>query len=174
MIQINENTILKLISLDVVSDIFTTIDCEREYLREWLPFVDATINEDDTKHFVASVLESDGIVYTIHQNDELVGLIGFNNLDTLNKKTEIGYWLREKYQGRGIITQSVLKLLDKAFNELGLNSVRINAAVDNLKSRRIPERLGFIQEGIVRDGELLVDNKFTDIVVYSILKKEFK
>lgn len=173
MIEITPNIILKPISLDMVSDIYNTIDTEREYLRVWLPFVDNTLDDSVIHAFVSSKLETGQIVFTIYDNDKFIGLIGFHNLDNANRKAEIGYWLSEKAQGKGIITQAVKELLMMAFTELNLNSIRILAAVDNLKSRRIPEKLGFTLEGITRDGELLVDNKFTDIAVYSLLKKEF-
>jgi ribosomal-protein-serine acetyltransferase len=173
MIEITPNIVLKPISLDMVSDIYNTIDTEREYLRVWLPFVDNTLDESVIHAFVSSKLETGQIVFTIYDNDKFIGLIGFHNLDNANRKAEIGYWLSEKAQGKGIITQAVKELLMMAFTELNLNSIRILAAVDNLKSRRIPEKLGFTLEGITRDGELLVDNKFTDIAVYSLLKKEF-
>lgn len=89
------------------------------------------------------------------------------------KRAEIGYWLSEKYQKKGIVTQSVSTLLDYAFSELGLNRVQIRCAVGNIPSKNIPRRLGFLFEGIERDGELLSDNQFTDIEVYSILKREW-
>ena len=70
--------------------------------------------------------------------------------------------------------QSVVKLIEHAFGELDMNRIQIKVAVGNDKSRRIPEKLGFQMEGIERDGELLVDNVFTDIAVYSLLRKEYK
>jgi ribosomal-protein-serine acetyltransferase len=51
--------------------------------------------------------------------------------------------------------------------------VEIQCGEDNHKSRAIPERLGFQQEGIIRDGEFLYDH-FHDVVVYGLLKKEWK
>lgn len=71
------------------------------------------------------------------------------------------------------MTEAIKSLLMLAFTKLGLNSVRIHVATKNIKSRNIPERLGFTLEGILRDGELLVDNDFTDLAIYSLLKKEF-
>lgn len=56
---------------------------------------------------------------------------------------------------------------------MGMNRVQIKVAIDNKKSRKIPEKLGFQIEGIEREGELLVDNVYTDIAVYSLLKKEY-
>lgn len=59
-----------------------------------------------------------------------------------NKTAYIGYWLGEEFQGNGIMTKVAKTLTDYAFNELNLNKVEIRAAVENEKSRAIPERLG--------------------------------
>lgn len=174
MIEISETITLKPISLDDVQAIFNTINMERAYLRKWLPFVDGTLQENDTFGYVQQVLEEDEIVYTIFDNDDFVGLIGFKNIDETNKKAEIGYWLSESAQGKGIITLSVRELLLYAFDEIDINKIQIKVAVDNERSRRVPERLGFKLEGIELDGELLVDNKFTDLAVYGLTKKDFK
>ena len=102
------------------------------------------------------------------------GLVGFKDFDDSNHKIEIGYWLSQYQQGNGIMTRSVDALLDYAFEQLNMNRVQIKVAVDNKKSNRIPQKLGFKFEGVERDGELLADNKYTDINVYSLLKKEYK
>lgn len=69
------------------------------------------------------------------------------------------------------MTKCVERLCTFAFDDLGMNRIEIKCAVNNFPSRRIPERLGFRLEGIERDGELLANNIFTDIAVYSKLKK---
>lgn len=57
--------------------------------------------------------------------------------------------------------------------DLELRLLDIHHAEDNIKSRAIPERLDFTQEGIIRDGELLNGN-FVNCVVYGILKREWE
>jgi len=174
MIQVTEDIILNPLSVDDIFKIFNTLDTEREYMREWLPFVDSTQVVEDTANFVSHILQTEDKQFTIWYKDKFVGLVGFKDTDINNKKIEIGYWLSQYVQGKGIMIQSVLRLLKLAFNEMAMNRVQIKVAVGNRKSRNIPERLGFELEGIERDGELLVDNTYTDIAVYSLLKKEFK
>ncbi|MFA7401791.1 MAG: GNAT family protein, partial [Bacteroidales bacterium] len=89
-----------------------------------------------------------------------------------NQKTEIGYWLSESFQKKGIMSLSVKALIDYAFQQLQLNRIQIKCAVGNNESKHIPQRLGFTFEGIEREGEFLSDNTFTDLEVYSILKKD--
>lgn len=158
-------------------DIFNAIDSQRDYLGEWLPFVVCTNDIGFTKSYVDSILKKkdfDSPTFTIRQNGAFAGMIGLKDTDMVNKKTEIGYWLCRQYQGQGIVTRSVEKLCDVAFNNLGLNRVQIKCAVGNHRSSAIPKRLGFVFEGIERDGEQYNENSFFDIEVYSKLKKEFK
>ena len=178
-LHISSTITLKPLSLSDAADIFRVIDSERAYLGKWLPFVPYTKTVDDSIQFVESVLsapeETREMVFSIYAENIFVGLIGlkFAQYDKANKRAEIGYWLSEEHQKKGIVTQSVSALLDYAFSELGLNRVQIRCAVGNIPSKNIPRRLGFLLEGIERDGELLPDNQFADIEVYSILKKEW-
>lgn len=174
MIPVTDEIMLRSLSVDDIFKIFNTLDTEREYMREWLPFVDGTQVVEDTASYVNYALSTDDKQFTIWYKDKFVGLIGFKSTDSDNKKTEIGYWLSQYVQGKGIMTRSVLKLIDYAFDRMGMNRIQIKVAVDNQKSRNIPERLGLQLEGIERDGELRVDNTYTDIAIYSLLKREFK
>lgn len=174
MIYVTDAIQLRLLSTEDIPDIFRILDGEREYMREWLPFVDHTHKEEDTAKAVERMKDSPSKQFTIRYNGDIVGLIGFKDLDDTNKKIEIGYWLSQYQQGKGIMTRSVKALLAYAFDLLGMNRVQIKVAVANAKSNRIPRRLGFQLEGVERDGELLVDNKYTDINVYSLLKREYK
>ena len=175
MIILSEDIYLKPLSVEDVPYLFALIDDERDYLRQWLPFVDFTLEQQDTQNYVEYALGlSDTPQFTIYQYERCVGLVGFKNYEPENMRIEIGYWLSQKAQGRGIMTCAVQSLLSFAFDTMKINRVSIRAAVGNVKSRRIPEKLGFTQEGIERDGELLVDHVFTDLAVYSLLKSEFK
>ncbi|MFP3338955.1 GNAT family protein, partial [Micrococcus sp. SIMBA_131] len=88
-------------------------------------------------------------------------------------KASIGYWLAENFQGNGIMTAAVKGIIDQAFHEYGLNRVEIQCGIENKKSRAIPERIGFKQEGVVRDAEYLYGH-FHDTILYSRLSREWK
>lgn len=178
LLTVNSDIKLKLLELSDAIDIFSTIDSQREYLRKWLPFVDFTKEVTDTRLFIISSMDSSKknreLTFVIHYKHAFIGLIGFKDTDRTNKKTEIGYWLSEKYQKRGIVTKSVVRLMQLAYDELGINRIQIKCATGNIPSKNIPKRLGFTLEGIEREGELLSDNIFTDLEVYSMLKRDFK
>lgn len=176
VIKIDSEIELRQLELRDSIDIFEAIDSQRDYLGKWLPFVAFTKEISDTKEFVDSIInapkEISELVFTIRKQNKFIGLIGFKDTDRSNKKTEIGYWLSEKYQKQGIITRSVEKLCDFAFNKLDINRVQIKCAVGNQSSIKIPQRLSFKFEGIERDGELLTGNIFTDLEIYSKLKSD--
>lgn len=176
ILKVDSDIALRLLEQTDAIDIFNTIDSERNYLGRWLPFVETTKQLKHTQGFVdAAVLASENkfeYIFTIRKKEEFVGLIGFKGTDKANKKSEIGYWLSEKHQKQGIVTKSVIKLCDFAFNDLELNRVQIKCAVENVPSANIPKKLGFHFEGVERHGELLTGNVFTDLEVYSKLKND--
>ena len=171
---VDEDIILKEIGLEDIESIFNTIVRERKYLEEWLPFVEATQDISYTRSFVENYLDSDKLDLTcvILFKKQIVGIIGLKDTDLHNQKTEIGYWLSELFQHKGIVTKSCKVLIRYVFCELNLNRIQIKAATGNRKSRAIPERLGFIQEGIERDGELH-RRGFVDLAVYALLKNDW-
>ncbi|NWJ52308.1 MAG: GNAT family N-acetyltransferase [Bacteroidetes bacterium] len=173
---VEDELILREIHLRDVDAIFNIIDAERESLKEWLPFVVYTRHSGDTMSFIRSLSEGPidrrDLVFTIQDKGKIIGLISLKGTDWTNQKTEIGYWLSVKYQGKGIVTKSCKRLIHFAFDALKLNRIQIKAATLNYKSQQIPKRLGFTFEGTERAGELLLTG-FTDLAIYSLLKKEF-
>lgn len=176
IIQVDTDIELRQIEESDSIDIFRTIDNQRAYLGRWLPFVAITKELSDTEKFVSSIVHAKDerfeYVFTIRKCNKFIGLIGFKDTDQLNGKTEIGYWLSETYQKQGIVTKSVSKLCDFAFNQQNINRVQIKCAIGNTPSKNIPKKLGFCFEGIERQGELLTGGYYTDLEIYSKLKSE--
>ena len=170
---VDDSIRLKELGLDDVEAIFNSIINERDYLDEWLPFVEFTHEISYTSRFVENYLNSDksDATFAIYYQHQFVGIIGLKNTDPVNKKTEIGYWLSESYQHRGIITLSCKALINYAFDRLQINRIQLKAATGNLKSQQVAQRLGFSKEGIERDGELHARG-FVDLVVFSLLKTD--
>lgn len=173
---VSEDIILRrLIPLDA-NDIFTTIDTQRSHLDQWLPFVSTTLKISDTESYINHILNdayASDLVFTIRIKDNFAGIIGFKSIDEINHKLEIGYWLSEHYQGRGVMTKSVKQLCNYAFSKMNINRIQVKCAVGNTQSSNIPKRLNFTQESIERQGELLSSGKYCDLEIYSLLKEEY-
>jgi len=157
--------------------IFETISNNREFLKPWLPFVELTLEVSDTENFIRSIMSQahrrKDEIFSIWYKEEFAGLIGFKDTDWVNRKTELGYWIAEEMQGKGIVTLCVNQLLKYSFQKLKLNRVQIKVAVGNHKSAAIPRRLNFYFEGTERAGELHLNN-FFDLEVYSLLKSDWQ
>lgn len=175
--KIDDDLSLKLIDTRDAERVFALTDHSREHLREWLPWLDFTTELEDTKGFIQVCLkgfaENKSLNTVILFKGEMVGVAGYNEINWSNKTAYIGYWLGEAYQGNGIMTKVAKALTDYALNKLDLNKVEIRAAEGNEKSRSIPERLGFVNEGCIRRAEWLYDH-FVDHVVYGMLAEEWK
>ncbi|MFV0589908.1 MAG: GNAT family N-acetyltransferase [Draconibacterium sp.] len=173
-IRISDKLRLEKVKTSMADVIFQTIDRDREYLKEWLPFVNFTKKMSDTELFIQSISSPENVrdeIFSIWYNEEFAGLIGFKDTDWTNRKTEIGYWLAQPMQGKGIILACVQKLIAYAFRKLKLNRIQIKVAEYNQKSEAIPKKLNFTFEGIERHGELH-GNKYLNLKIYSYLASD--
>lgn len=157
--------------------LFTAVEREREHLRPWLPWVEATRTEEDTLSFIRSVLEqfagNRGFAAGIWTGAHLAGTIGVHRIDWLNRRVEIGYWLGREYQGRGIMTDACRTVVTHLFRELDLHRVEIRCAVENVRSAAIAKRLGFTLEGTLREAQL-ASGRYHDLLVFGMLRQEWK
>ena len=156
-------------------ELYRLIDANRAYLAPWLPWAEAQTHEG-TVEFIRMIrrqeASNDGFQAALTFDDRIVGMIGFHGVNWPHGSTTIGYWLDERHQGRGLMTRAVRQLMDHAFRVWDLHRVEIQAAVDNHRSRAIPERLGFRDEGVRREAERIGDG-YKDLVVYAMLAPEW-
>jgi len=174
---VDEKISMRMLAIRDAEALFQLTDHSRDHLREWLPWVDETKTIDDSRSFIKNSFqiyaERSGLTAGIFYKGNLAGIAGFNSFDWKNKIRYIGYWLATTYQGHGIMTRAVRALTDYAFHELQLNRVDIRAAYENKRSRAIPERLGFTEEGHLRQTEWLYDH-YVDHVIYGMLANDWK
>lgn len=120
----------------------------------------------------AQAAADNGFHAGIWRDGTTVGAVGFHYVDRANRKTEMGYWVDEREQGRGVMTRCCRAAVDHAFGAWNLNRVVIFCATGNVRSRAIPERLGFTLEGVYRQAEWLY-NHFVDLAAYAMLAGEW-
>ena len=160
-----------------VTELHALIAANREYLAQWLPWARAQTPEQTLAFIQATRRQldrNDGFQTAIVDDQgRIVGMIGFHGISWQDRSTTIGYWLAGYAQGRGIMTAAASRLVDYAFSALNLNRVVIQAAVGNARSRAIPERLGFVAEGTLREAER-VGEHYLDSVVYAMLARDWR
>jgi ribosomal-protein-serine acetyltransferase len=175
--QITIDAELRLPEVRHCEEIFALVDRNRAHIRRWMPWVDGTKSVEDVKKWQQTAAEqlakNNGFHAAIWHREKLVGMIGFHAMDWNHRKTSIGYWLDEAAQGKGLMTAACRAMTRHALAELKLNRVEIRCAVENHRSRAIPRRLGFTEEGRLREVEWLYDH-FEDHIVYSLLASELE
>ena len=103
---------------------------------------------------------------------ELIGDLGFHVLRYEPKQADIGYTLSRAHQGRGYATEAVRRLLQYAFDRLGLHRVIAGTDVENARSIALLERIGFRREGTFVESEWL-KGRWCSEHRYAILDREW-
>ena len=146
----------------------------RGLLAPWMPW--AAKQTLEGTEFVQSsrrqLTANEGIQAAIIDQHSIAVVIGFSRLDWENRSANLGYWLAGTSQGRGIVTAATAALVDYAFGVWKLNRIEIRVGIENVRSRRVPERLGFLEEGVLREAELIGD-RCIDHVVYRLLERDW-
>lgn len=163
---------LRLLCESDAQELYALIDANRAYLARWMAWAQGQTPQQTVDFIRATQRQAagnDGFQVAIADSEEcIVGVAGFLGVDWANRSTSIGYWLAQGVQGRGTMTHAVRLLVGHALGEWQLNRVEIRADVENLRSRAIPQRLGFRQEGTLRQSARIGD-RYQDHVVYSML-----
>lgn len=160
-------------SLDDAPGIFAMVDANRDHLRAWLPWVDRTAAPVQIAEFIESSRRRDDAREGngIYVNGTLAGSAGLS-WATEEMQGEIGYWLGTDAQGKGLVTRAARALTTYGFEEVGLHRMTIKAAVENSRSRAVAERLGFVQEGVLREGGSTGLGR-VDLVMYGLIVHEW-
>jgi [ribosomal protein S5]-alanine N-acetyltransferase len=121
-----------------------------------------------------AIREHSGIRWGICLRDEptIMGTVGFWRWNKPHFYAEIGYEMSPNYWNKGYMTEAVRAALRFGFEHMELHRVEANIVPGNAGSRRVVEKLGFTQEGILRQNWFYA-GQFTDSIIYGLLKHEF-
>lgn len=148
-----------------------------EQLRPFMPWANNTPSVNDTEEFVRLaaanwILKNNNEPYLPlfifdKKTHHFVGGTGFHHFDWNIPCIEIGYWLRSSCTGQGIMTEAVNALTQYAFKELKMKRIAITCAIDNIRSRKIPERLGYTLESTIKGNRLTQEGELTDTLIFT-------
>jgi ribosomal-protein-serine acetyltransferase len=175
-LQLDDDLAIALYERRHVDELFALVRRNREHLGRFMPWaVDPRIEETAAfiERSLAEFARGDGFQGGLWRRGELIGGIGTPNFDRLNSRTEVGYWLGADVEGNGLMGRAVAHLLRHLYEAEGMNRIEIRARSDNHRSRAIPERLGFTQEGTLRQ-QVFEGGAWRDHVVYSLLRSEWQ
>ena len=132
------------------------------YTKEYLRYVHSRYALGDFYDWAIIDLES----------RRMIGTCGFTSIDTANNSAEIGYVLNPEFHGRGLGSEAVARILDFGFGELELHRIEARFMQENIRSRRLMERVGMTFEGFRREA-VLVKGEYRTVGICSILCKEW-
>jgi len=148
----------------------------RDHIRPWVgpAFVtDAVDGARATLQRYATATANDGArLYGLWDDGKIVGGVMFVAFDPVWGICEIGCWLEPGAVGRGLITRSVVLLMEWAFVERAMSRVEWRCRTDNHHSVAVAQRLGLRSEGVLRSS-WVYDGKRYDKEVFSILRAEW-
>ncbi len=162
---------------DDVDALFAAV---RESIAEvgaWLPWAHEGYSRDESAAWVATRAEAwhkgDAYDFVIEnaRTGEFLGGCGLNRKDGTNGCANLGYWIRTSRAGGGAATAAARLLAAFGFGELGLQRIEILAAIENRASRRVAEKLGAKQEGILR-RRFFLRGRPQDGVLYSLIVED--
>jgi ribosomal-protein-serine acetyltransferase len=174
-LHVDEHTEVRLLRADDADVLYDVTIRNRESLAPWMSWMDRVIDVSDTYAFLRSAekeaYEHSAFKAGVWRQGSLIGCIDLHQIDWLNGNARIGYWLDKDYTGHGIMTRAVRLLVEYAFEALDLHRIEIHVATENHRSRRIPERLGFTMEGVLRQVQRL-RGEYYDHALYALLRDE--
>jgi ribosomal-protein-alanine N-acetyltransferase len=125
-------------------------------------------------YVLRSLWENDaGIRWGVELDGKLIGTCGFSNIKSNAKRGELGYELGYEYWGRGLMRKALRPVFDYGFNIMRFERIEAFINVDNDRSAGLLTKLGFVEEGILRDyaptPKGLIDQR-----CLSLLKRDWK
>jgi ribosomal-protein-serine acetyltransferase len=164
-------------------DLDALIEAVRESkadLEPWLPWAEAKYRRSDALRFIrdSATAWSDARAFdmTIRPRggvDLHMGNISVWHTSRRERSGEIGYWIRSSHTKAGVATEAAARMIQVAFEELGLHRVTLRIAVGNRASERVAEKLGFVQEGLLR-REVYIRGEWTDHSLWALLEEEYR
>jgi ribosomal-protein-alanine N-acetyltransferase len=150
--------------------------------RPWLERWEATLpgtrpsGRFDTRSSIRSLLESDrdgtGLACAIEVDGEFAGQLNVANISggALASST-LGYWIAQRFAGRGATTTAVALVTDHLLGPMGLHRVEVCIRPENIASLRVAEKLGFRYEGC-RRRYIHIDGDWRDHLCFAIVREE--
>ena len=156
-----------------VDDLHATLCESMEDLGPWIPWADHVPTREETVARIDRYEQcfregSDMPMHVWRRSDgRLVGGVGVHRPRPAIPAGEVGYWVRSSDGGRGYVSEAVSALVDHLFDQCALERVELRIDPENVPSRALAERLGFVLEGILRANDRHWDGSLKDSCVYA-------
>lgn len=130
-------------------------------LSPWMPWATDAYDDSMALAWIRDELEQAPTVplVIVDEAGTIVGSTGLNRFDDLNKRANLGYWIRTDAAGTGLATAATRLVARHGIDTLGLQRIEIMMSVENEASRRVAEKAGAVYEGVLRNRLRLQDRQ---------------
>ncbi|HXV26531.1 MAG TPA: GNAT family protein [Candidatus Paceibacterota bacterium] len=164
---------LRPLAAEHLDDVMTWVN-DPDVVKNFQHF-DRSISREEEAAFIGRLIASpNDRVFSIFRsgNGAYVGQTAVNQISWENKLGRLSLFIKPEHSGMGYAQHALGLLLEKAFGEFGLNKVWLMVWAENKKGLHIYEKLGFRQEGVLRE-EYFWQGEYHDIVRMGLLASEF-
>jgi ribosomal-protein-serine acetyltransferase len=176
-IMIDQDILLRLFEQRHTSELYEFFLANRRHLQAELPWLALPFSHDDVSGYIRVGLErfaaNNGFRAGIWRSTSLAGCLSLHSLEWNDRKASLGYWLGTTFERQGIVTRACRAVIAHAFTDLQLDRLEILCASDNVRSQQLAKRLGFQQEGTLRQSWRR-EGQLVDQVVYGLLRTEWQ
>ena len=149
----------------------------RDELAPYLFWVESTHTPADIMNYIrcAQTNRENGTEYVfiaVAPSGSILASMGLHHVHSSFRSAELGYWVRTSATGHGVASAAAARLIRLAFEELGLHRIMVRHALENIKSKSVIDKLGFVHEGIVRE-DMQVNSRWLSHVAYGMLEHEY-
>ncbi len=109
----------------------------------------------------------------LKESNQLIGTCGYYGFHSLHLRACIGYELNRKFWRKGIMTEAIARIITYGVDVLDLHRIQAFVMEKNEGSIKLLTKLGFINEGILREYEKWGSKGFVDLISFSLLSKEW-
>jgi ribosomal-protein-serine acetyltransferase len=147
--------LLRRCSLEDTEALFDAATESIDRMYPWLPWCHPGYTIEESRGWLAEQV----VAFETHEaysfgvigrDGAYLGGCGLNRIDSVNRRANLGYWVRSSAVGRGIASRAVKLIRDWAFSNTDLIRLEIVVAADNIASLRVAEKVGALREGILR------------------------
>ncbi|MFN3344676.1 MAG: GNAT family N-acetyltransferase [Chloroherpetonaceae bacterium] len=177
---VGERLFLRPLNFSDSERLVSLINASANDLREFMPWMQEKVTRKDEDEFLLRATQEMNLNQAFHfgvvlkSHKELIGVIGTHPIDWLNESASIGYWIATEFAGKGYATEATVLILEGLFMEVKLHRVAVSAAVDNVASNRVIEKIGFRFEGVQKLAGKVAPSRWKDLNTFALLNDEYK
>lgn len=160
---------------------YKLISDNRSHITDVLPnTIDTVPNKKEAEGYIrkkiAAWLQQEEFCFGVWENEnaELIGYLRIYNIEWSVPSADITFFIDKEYQGKGIMTEVVRKIMRFAFEQLLIEKIRLRTAMDNIATQRLARKCGLRREGDLRSEYRRASGELVDVMLFGYTKSEYE